>query len=71
MTNGDSQSNRVIWVLLVSSCLTLFFQLFPSIWSNLLTVIDVRNWSWTMIWIINILMLTILISYRAWINRNN
>lgn len=56
-------------ILLASSCLALVFQLFPGLWWGLLAAVDVRYWSWTVIIILNVIVIFILVGLRAWQNR--
>lgn len=56
-------------MLLGISGVALFFQLFPTLFWGLLYAIDVRNWSWTVIIVLNALVVACLIGYRAWQNR--
>lgn len=64
----ESPSRWLEW-LLVLSCVTLVFQLFPVLFWGLLYVVDIRNWSWTAMSLILCVIIVILFAYRAWIKR--
>lgn len=70
---------RIHWLelALIASGLALFFQLFPSVWSSvvsfswhILGYVDVRGWTWHSYAFANIAVLLALVGMRVWQDNN-
>lgn len=70
MNDENRRLTTVVVLLFVFSCVSLFFQFFPSLWWSVVSIVDVRNWSWTVIWSVNAVVIASLFAYRAWTFRN-
>jgi hypothetical protein len=66
MSFARQNRNGVGWLelLLVLAVLALVFQVFPSLWFNLLWAMDVRNWSRTAWFAVNVAVLLFLFGVR-------
>lgn len=69
MTENLDRIFRWVMALFALACAALVLQSFPSLWSGGVYILDVRNWSWTAVWIVNGVVILSLIAYRLWQNR--
>jgi hypothetical protein len=53
-------------VVFALSCASLLFQLFPGVWWALISVVDVRNWTWRSYAAVSALTIVVLFVARAW-----
>ncbi len=58
--------SRWIEVLLVISGMALVVQLFPSFWWSVLTIIDVRGWTWRSWAVASAIWIVALVGIKAW-----
>jgi hypothetical protein len=56
-------------VLLVASLITLGFQLFPGVWSWVVDIVDIRNWTWRSYAVASILWIVVFSAIKAWRDR--
>jgi hypothetical protein len=56
--------------LLVLSCASLFFQLFPSLWWAIVGALDPRLWSWKAYAALFATAIVVLVAVRAWQERS-
>ncbi len=57
---------RWLWALLSIGCVTLFFQLVPSLWTSVLAILDIRGWTWRTYAAICAVAIVALVAARAW-----
>ena len=57
-----------LWLLLIASVFSLFFQLFPGAWWAVVSILDIRSWTWRAYAAICAVGIVVLVAVRAWQN---
>lgn len=65
---SDQDEVTVSWpeLVLALGSITLFFQLFPSALWALVSILDVRGWSWRSYAVASVLWIVVLVGIKAW-----
>ena len=66
--SADAPFARLYWAdaLFVLGVLALMFQVFPNVWWSLLSLLDVRDWTWRACATISAGAIVVLYVVRAW-----
>jgi hypothetical protein len=66
MERNTATTSQWIWLLLAISLTTLIFQVFPSAWWVVVSIVDVRSWTWRSYATAFAVALVVLMAARAW-----